>query len=190
MRLIAHLRTSVLMTAATTLLLGVAYPLVVTGLAQALFREKADGQLVHRDGRLIGSRLIGQRFEAAGYFHGRPSAAGDGYDAAASSGSNLGPTSRALSARVSGAVERLERENPGQPVPADLVTASASGLDPHISPDAARFQVPRVARARHIPVAHLDTLINALTERRQFGVLGEPVVNVLLLNLEVDRRWP
>lgn len=190
MRFTAHLRTAVLMTLATTLLLGVVYPLVVTGLAQTLFRDQANGQLIYRDGRLVGSRLIGQRFESARYFHGRPSAAGAGYDAAASGGSNLGPTSRALSERVASEVERLRRENPSQPVPVDLVTASASGLDPHISPDAARFQVPRLARERHIPAAELEALITERTERRQFGVLGEPVVNVLLLNLDVDRRWP
>lgn len=189
MRLIAHLRTAVLMTVATTLLLGVAYPLLVTGLAQTLFRDQANGQLIYRDGRLIGSRLIGQRFESSGYFHGRPSAAGAGYDAAASGGSNLGPTSRALSARVASEVERLQRENPNQPVPVDLVTTSASGLDPHVSPDAARFQIPRIAGVRNIPAVSLDALIAELTEPRQFGLLGEPVVNVLLLNLEVDRRW-
>ena len=190
MRLIAHLRTAVLMTLTTTVLLGVAYPLVVTGLAQLLFRDKADGQLIYRAGRLIGSRLIGQRFESDRYFHGRPSAAGAGYDAAASGGRNLGPTSRSLSERVAAEVETLRRENPDQPVPADLVTASASGLDPHVSPDAARFQVRRVARARQVPASGLEALIAEVTEPRQFGLLGEPVVNVLLLNLEVDRRWP
>lgn len=190
MRLTAHLRTAVLMTVATTLLLGVAYPLLVTGLAQTLFRDNANGQLIYRDGRLIGSRLIGQRFESERYFHGRPSAAGSGYDAAASGGSNLGPTSRALSTRVASEVERLQRENPDQPVPVDLVTTSASGLDPHISPDAARFQVPRIARERQISGDRLDALVTELIEPRQFGLLGEPVVNVLLLNLEVDRRWP
>ncbi len=190
MRLITHLRTAVLMTLTTTVLLGVVYPMVVTGVAQTLFRDKANGQLIYRDGRLIGSRLIGQRFDAPGYFHGRPSAAGAGYDAAASGGSNLGPTSRALSERVSSDVERLQRENPDQPIPVDLVTTSASGLDPHISPDAALFQVPRVARERDIPAEALDRLVTELTEPRHFGLLGEPVVNVLLLNLEVDRRWP
>ncbi len=190
MRLIAHLRTAVLMTLTTTVLLGVVYPLVVTGLAQTLFRDKANGQLIYRDGQLIGSRLIGQRFESARYFHGRPSAAGGGYDAAASSGSNLGPTSRALSERVASEVDRLSRENPDQPVPVDLVTTSASGLDPHVSPAAARFQVPRIARERHIPAGTLEALVAELTEPRQFGLLGEPVVNVLLLNMEVDRRWP
>jgi potassium-transporting ATPase KdpC subunit len=186
-----NLITAVLMTAVTTVLLGLIYPLVVTGLAQVIFPEQANGSLIKSsDGTVLGSRLIGQPFSSTGYFHSRPSAAGGvGYDAGASAGSNLGPTNQKLIDRVKADVERLQHENPGQPVPIDLVTTSASGLDPHISPAAAEFQIPRVARERGISADQLGRLITAHTERRQFGFLGEPGVNVLELNLDLDRRY-
>jgi K+-transporting ATPase ATPase C chain len=190
MNLLAHLRIAALMTGVTTLLLGVVYPLTVTGLAQVLFPHQANGQLIERNGHLIGSRIIGQPFASAGYFHTRPSAAGAGYDAAASSGSNLGPTNKKLIDRVAADGARRRAENPGVVVPIDLVTTSASGLDPHISPASAAFQVPRVARQRHLAETVVRQLVSAHTEGRQFGVLGEPVVNVLLLNLALDARAP
>ncbi len=190
MGLLTHLKTAVLMTVVTTLLLGLGYPLVVTGLAQVLFRDKANGQLIERNGRLIGSRIIGQPFTSAGYFYSRPSAAGAGYDAGASSGSNLGPTNKKLIERVATDVARLRAGNPGVPVPIDLVTTSGSGLDPHISPAAATFQVPRVARERSLSQDAVRQLVATHTEGRQFGVLGEPVVNVLMLNLALDERAP
>jgi len=190
MNLTQNLRIAVLMTIVTTLLLGVAYPLAVTGLAQALFRDKANGQLVERKGQVIGSRIIGQAFASAGYFHGRPSAAGNGYDAANSGGSNLGPTNKKLIDAVAANVAAARKDNPAEVVPIDLVTASASGLDPHISPAAALFQVPRVAVARGAAAADVRALVEGHIEGRQWGFLGEPVVNVLLLNLALDERWP
>ncbi|MEO5822128.1 MAG: potassium-transporting ATPase subunit KdpC [Vicinamibacteraceae bacterium] len=186
----AHLKTAVLMTLVTTVLLGGIYPAVVTVLAQTLFPDHANGQLITRHGRLIGSRLLGQPFTSPGYFYSRPSAAGAGYDAAASSGSNLGPTNKTLIARVADDVARLRADNPGVPVPVDLVTASGSGLDPHISPAAARFQMRRVARQRGLSETVVRALVTRHTEGRAFGVLGEPVVNVLLLNLALDERAP
>lgn len=189
--MVKNLITAVLMTIVTTLLLGLAYPLVVTGLAQVLFKDKANGQLIERNGVIVGSRLIGQPFSSPGYFRSRPSAAGAvGYDAGASSGSNLGPTSKKLIDRVKADVEKLQAENPGKPVPVDLVTTSASGLDPHISPAAAEFQVPRVSRERGISEDEVRRAVAEFTEGRQLGLLGEPRVNVLLLNLKLDEVKP
>lgn len=183
--------TAILMTVVMTILLGLAYPLVVTALAQAMFNNKANGQLIERNGQIVGSRIIGQPFSSPGYFRSRPSAAGAiGYDAGASSGSNLGPTSKKLIDRVRADVEKLQAENPGKPVPVDLVTTSASGLDPHISPAAAEFQIPRVSRERGMSEVEVRRVIAEFTEGRQFGLLGEPRVNVLLLNLKLDDIKP
>ncbi|HKX33113.1 MAG TPA: potassium-transporting ATPase subunit KdpC [Blastocatellia bacterium] len=184
-----NLTTAILMTMVLTILLGLIYPLAVTGIAQVLFKDRADGQLIVRHGEVIGSRIIGQPFSSPGYFRSRPSAAGPaGYDAGASSGSNLGPTNRKLIDRVKADVEKLQAENPGRPIPIDLVTTSGSGLDPHISPAAAEFQVPRVARERGIGEDQVRRLVAAHTNGRQFGLLGEPTVNVLELNLDLDRK--
>ncbi len=190
MNITRNLVTSLLMTVVTTLLLGLAYPLAVTGLAQVLFRDKANGQLIVRNGKTIGSRVIGQSFSSPGYFRSRPSAAGTGYDAANSAGTNLGPTNKKLIDSVKGAVEAARRENPSAPVPIDLVTSSASGLDPHLSPAAALFQVPRVARERGIPEDIVRQLVTAHAKGRQVGFLREPAVNVLELNLALDEAFP
>ena len=181
-----HLITSVLMTIATTVLLGVLYPLGVTALAQLIFPDQANGQLVRRNGTVVGSRLIGQAFVGPGYFHSRPSAAGTGYDAANSNGSQLGPTNHLLIDRVKADVATNQADHPGQPVPIDLVTASGSGLDPDISPAAAEFQVARVAKERALPEAEVRRLVQEHTIGRQFGFLGEARVNVLELNLALD----
>ena len=182
-----QMRTAVVLLLVLTVLTGVAYPLVITGVAAVAFPEQARGSLVVRHGQVIGSVLIGQNFREARYFHPRPSAAGEGgYDAAASGGSNLGPTSRALVDRVRGLAEELGRENPTRPAPVDLVTASGSGLDPHITPAAAVFQAGRVARARGLSEEAVRRLVRDCTEGRQWGVLGEPRVNVLRLNLALD----
>ena len=185
-----NLITAVLMTIATTVLLGIIYPLVVTGLAKLLFPNQASGQLIQKDGKIVGSRIIGQTFAGSGYFHTRPSAAGNGYDAGNSGGSNLGPTNQKLVDRVKTDVATLQKENPGQPVPIDLVTTSGSGLDPDISPAAAEFQVPRVARERGLSEDQVRQLVRKHTAGRQLGFLGEPRVNVLELNLDLDSLRP
>ncbi|MDP9338223.1 MAG: potassium-transporting ATPase subunit KdpC [Acidobacteriota bacterium] len=177
-------------TLVTTLMFGIVYPLVITALAQILFPGRANGQLLERNGKLVGARIIGQNFTEPGYFHSRPSSAGTGYDATASSGSNLGPTNKALIDRVNAGVLKAKAENPSVPVPVDLVTASGSGLDPEISPAAAEFQIPRVATKRNVSEAEVRALVQKFTKSRQFGILGEPRVNVLQLNLELDDAHP
>jgi K+-transporting ATPase ATPase C chain len=182
--------TALLYTVVTTFLFGLVYPYVVTGFAQVLFRDKANGQLIHQNGQLVGSRIIGQPFSASGYFHSRPSAAGNGYDAANSGGSNFAPTNKKLIDRVSGDVAAFQTDHPGSDVPIDLVTASGSGLDPHITPAGAEFQVERVARERHLSEDAVRKLVASHTEGRQLGFLGEPRVNVLELNLHLDHLAP
>ncbi|MCI0564977.1 MAG: potassium-transporting ATPase subunit KdpC [Nitrososphaera sp.] len=191
MNLLKHIYPAITMTIVLTILVGIIYPFVVTGLVQVLFKEKAQGSLIEKDGKVMGSRLIGQPFQGPGYFHSRPSAAGNGYDAAASSGTNLGPTSKKLiEEKVKVAAESLHSENPNLPIPVDLVTSSASGLDPHITPAGAEFQVPRVARERSMREDEVRKLVREHTEGRQFGILGEPRVNVLELNLALDTVHP
>ena len=182
-----NLLISIWMTLATTVLLGILYPLVVTGLAQVLYGHRANGDLIEFRGQLVGSRLIGQPFTAPWYFHSRPSAAGPaGYDPTQSQGSNLAPTNKALLDRVSASVQTLQAENPNTPIPIDLVTTSASGLDPDISPASAEFQISRVAKERKMTEADLRAVVQRHTQQRQFGILGEPRVNVLELNLDLD----
>ena len=191
MNLIKHIYPAIAMTVVLTVLTGFIYPYAVTGLAYALFKEKAQGSLIVRDGKVVGSRLIGQPFTGPGYFHSRPSAAGGGYDGTASSGTNLGPTSKKLLEQmVKPAAEQRRGENPNTPVPVDLVTTSASGLDPHITPAAAEFQVPRVSGERKISEDELRQLVQKHSEGRQLGFLGEARVNVLELNLELDQMRP
>jgi len=182
-----NLITALLYTVVTTILLGALYPLLMTGLARVLFRDKANGQLIEKNGAPIGSRIIGQSFTGAGYFHGRPSAAGaNGYDASSSGGSNYGPTNKKYIDRVASSVAELQKENPGVPVPIDLVTTSGSGLDPDITPAAAEFQIPRVAKARGISESKLRELVTKHIANRQFGIFGEPRVNVLDLNMDLN----
>ena len=171
----------------TTILVGIGYPLLVTGIAGALFPRKAAGSLILKDGQVIGSELLAQSFTSDKYFHPRPSAAGNGYDATSSGGSNLGPSNKALIDRIQGSIDKLSAENPGKPVPIDLVTTSGSGLDPDITPDSAYFQAPRVAKARGVTEERIRQLIDEHTTGRQLGFLGEPRVNVLDLNLELDK---
>lgn len=185
-----NLMTSIMMTVVTTVLLGLIYPFIVLSFARA-WPDKANGQLIARDGVVIGSRIIAQPFTAPQYFHPRPSAAGNnGYDATSSGGTNWGPTNQKLIDRVKSDVSVLHAENPSQPIPVDLVTASASGLDPDITPAAAEFQVPRVAKARSVSERQIRDLVRQHTQPRQFGFLGEPRINVLELNLALDSQYP
>ena len=186
-----NILTAILMTIVTTVLLGLVYPLVITGVAQVLFHDKANGQLIVQDGKTIGSRVLAQPFTGAGYFHPRASAAGtNGYDATNSGGTNYGPTNQKLIDRVKQDVAAAQQENPGKPVPVDYVTTSASGLDPHITPANAEFQAARVARERGVTAEQIAALVKTHTEGRQLGVLGEARVNVLELNLDLDRQFP
>jgi len=185
-----NLMISIWMTLVTTVIFGLLYPLAVTAIAQLTMPSKANGQLLTPNGKLIGSRIIGQAFTAPQYFHPRPSAAGNGYDPTASSGSSLGPTNKTLVDRVNSDVAKLQAENPNVPVPVDLVTTSGSGLDPDISPAAAEFQIPRVARVRGISEQELRAIVARHTKGRDFGFLGDPRVNVLELNLDLDAAHP
>lgn len=185
-----NLKIAILITIVTTVLLGIIYPLVVTGLSQVLFHDKANGQLISRNGEIIGSRIIGQTFAGPGYLHSRPSAAGNGYDAANSGGTNYGPTNQKLIDRVKADTQRLQGENPGAPVPVELVTTSASGLDPELSPAGAEFQIPRIARERGVSEGQVRAIIAQHTKRRQLGFLGEPRVNVLEVNTALDETKP
>lgn len=185
-----QLKIAFLMTIVTTVLLGIVYPLVVTGMAQVLFHDQANGQLIERDGKIIASRIIGQPFTGPGYFHSRPSAAGNGYDGLASGGTNWGPTNKKLIDRVAADLARVQAENPGAPVPIDLVTASASGLDSHLSLAAAEFQVRRVAKERGATEDDVRKLVSKHAQSRELGLLGEPRVSVIELNLELDQVHP
>jgi potassium-transporting ATPase KdpC subunit len=185
-----NLRIAILFTLVTTLIFGVLYPLGVTGLAQVLFPAQSNGSLIVKNGQVVGSQLLGQMFSSPAYFHPRPSGAGAGYDASQSGASNLAPTNHALIERVKGDVDKLHAENPGAPIPVDLVTASGSGLDPEISPAAAEFQIPRIARERHMSETEVRALVTRHTLGRQFGFLGEPRVRVLELNLDLDATRP
>jgi K+-transporting ATPase ATPase C chain len=187
-----HIVTAVLYTVVTAVLLGIGYPLVVTGLAHVLFPKQADGSLITRNGVVVGSKLIGQAFDGPGYFWSRPSAAGagNGYDASNSSGSNLAPTNTALPTRVTASVQTLNPKGANGPVPVDLVTTSGSGLDPDITPAAAYYQVSRVAADRHMSEDAVKSLVTSHITQRQFGLLGEPRVNVLQLNLDLDAAAP
>ncbi len=177
-------------TLVTTVMFGFIYPLGITVLAQLFFQDRANGQLIEKDGKLVGSRIIGQTFTGPGYFHSRPSAAGAGYDPTSSGGSNLAPTNKNLLDRVKSDVQKLRAENPNAPIPVDLVTASGSGLDPHISPAAAEFQIPRVAHSRRMKEEDVRALVERHTKGRDLGFLGEPRVNVLELNLDLDSLHP
>jgi K+-transporting ATPase ATPase C chain len=191
MNILKQIYPAFAITIVLTVLLGIIYPLVITGLAQVIFPRQAAGSLLERDGKVIGSRLIGQPFTGRSYFHSRPSAAGNGYDATASGGTNFGPTSRKLfESNIKPAADALREENPNTPIPIDLVTSSGSGLDPHITPAAAEFQVPRVAMERGMSADAVRRLVREHTEGRQFGFLGEARVNVLELNLVLDANRP
>jgi K+-transporting ATPase ATPase C chain len=197
--MLREIRPAIVVLVALTLITGLAYPLAMTGIAKVVFNHQAEGSLIERDGKIVGSALIGQEFKSDKYFHGRPSATvapdpadptktvSAPYNAASSGGSNLGPSNKALIERVQADIDRLKKENPSAPIPADLITTSASGLDPHISPEAAYFQVPRVAKARNLTEDKVRQLVSERVEERFLGILGEPRVNVLLLNLALDR---